>query len=377
MLPYVLTFLLSLLIMHLMNVGKQTSYAKMLTGGMFVLLPLALLGGFRDEKIGTDLQFYAVPIWEYTVGGVNKASDMEWYGIEKSYLLLNFVCAQVSSKLEFFLTVLSFLTLVPIYLTAIKVRRYASPLFLMFMYIFTMYNATYNTMRQSIAMSVTLLAFVYLFFDKKKIAYILYGLSLLLHGSAIIGLLVLGVYYVMTNFHLTRKQISAIAVVVTLCFVVGVIYSQQLIMFAIGSGLIDAKYEAYTAAGGGGLFEARLNKSNLLYDTIVFSLLYSTYSKNKQNKKLYALAIIALMSLLFEFTGLISMYLPRIALYPRMISLFSLPYIFKQIEFKSIRGKLNYKTPVLLFVVLFWVYTYVISQAGETCPYTSKILGIN
>lgn len=62
MLPYVLTFLLSLLIMHLMNVGKQTSYAKMLTGGMFVLLPLALLGGFRDEKIGTDLQFYAVPI---------------------------------------------------------------------------------------------------------------------------------------------------------------------------------------------------------------------------------------------------------------------------------------------------------------------------
>lgn len=376
MLPYVLTFLLSLLIMHLMNIGKQTSYAKMLIGGMFVLLPLALLGGFRDEKIGTDLQFYAVPIWEYTVGGVNKASDMEWYGIEKSYLLLNFVCAQVSSKLEFFLTVLSFLTLVPIYLTAIKVRRYASPLLLMFMYIFTMYNATYNTMRQSIAMSVTLLAFVYLFFDKKKIAYILYGLSLLLHGSAIIGLLVLGVYYVMTNFHLTRKQISAIAVVVTLCFVIGVIYSQQLIMFAIGSGLIDAKYEAYTSAGGGGLFDARLNKSNLLYDTIVFSLLYSTYSKNKQNKKLYALAIIALMSLLFEFTGLISMYLPRIALYPRMISLFSLPYIFKQIEFKNIRGKLNYKTPVLLFVVLFWVYTFVISQAGETCPYTSKILGI-
>ena len=375
MFPYLLTFSLSLLILYLMNIGKRTSYKKMLLGGILVILPLALLGAFRNIDIGTDLQFYAIPVWDYTVGGVKKASDMDWYGIEKSYLLLNFVCAQISVKLEFFLFVLQVLTLVPIYLAAMKARGLASPLLLMFIYIFTMYNASFNMMRQSIALSVTLLAFVYLYYDKKKIAYILYGLSLLLHGSAIIGLLVLAVYYVMTNFHLTRKQISAIATVVVVCFIIGVIYSQQLIMFAIGSGLIDAKYEAYTASSGGGLFEARLNKSNVLYDAIVFLLLYTTYRKNKQNKKLYALAIIALMSLLFEFTGLISAYLPRIALYPRMVGLFSLPYMFKQIELKNIRGKV-YKVPFEIFILCYWLFVSIISNSGETYPYTSKILGI-
>lgn len=81
MFPYLLTFSLSLLILYLMNIGKRTSYKKMLLGGILVILPLALLGAFRNIDIGTDLQFYAIPIWDYTVGGVKRLrtwTGMEW-----------------------------------------------------------------------------------------------------------------------------------------------------------------------------------------------------------------------------------------------------------------------------------------------------------
>lgn len=370
MFPYILTFLLSLLFMCLVNKGKRLSSGKKIIGGIFVILPLALLGAFRDKDVGTDLMYYAIPIWNDAVSSVNRGSELTWYGVEKSYLLLNYACALVSSKLQFFLFVLQALTLLPIFLAAVKVRRYASPVLIMFLYLFVMYNATFNLMRQSMALSVSLLAFVYLFLERKKSAYVLYVLALLLHVSAIISLLVLGVYYVMTNFHLTRKKISAIAFVVVACFAIGVVFSQQLIMFAIGSGLIDVKYAAYTSASGDGLFGARLNKSCVAYDAVVLMVLYAAYRKNKQDRKLYALVIIGLMSLLFEFTGLVSYFLPRIALYPRMISMFSLPYVFLHMKRSNFKRRLLYQIPFEAFVVFYWIFTFVISNSGETYPYT-------
>ena len=67
--------------------------------------------------------------------------------------------------------------------------------------------------RQSLALSVSLLAFVYLFNGEKKKAVGFYILTLLLHGSAIVGLCVPILYFVMTSYKLSKKQIGLIVVI--------------------------------------------------------------------------------------------------------------------------------------------------------------------
>ena len=46
------------------------------------------------------------------------------------------------------------------------------------------------------------------------------------------------------------------------------------------------------------------------------------------------------------------------------------------LESKKIAGYKVLPILVKILVIIYWIFTFVISKTGETYPYTSKILGI-
>lgn len=376
MLIYIFAFVFSLLILSVLFEKNKLKLSKILFfGGISLLFPI-ILAAFRDEKIGTDLSYYVEPIWLDATAWANRVEDLElrWNGIEKTYLWINFLCAQISSDIAFFLFVIQCLIIVPVFIAAVRLRKYVSPTFVMFVYYFTIYNESLNMIRQSLALSMSLLAFSYLITSKKRIAYSLYLLTLFLHGSAIIGLLIPISYFILTKCKLSRKQISYIMLCIVILLGVFTLYTEQLMIFGMSKGLIDAKYIAYTS--GDGLFSAHLNKSTMLYDMVIFFIVYSTYKSNRTNATLTMFVIISLMSVLFDMTGVITSYLARMAKYSQIISVITIPYIFRQMQSKQLNGPTGVLPYFKIIVVLFWFFTYVISNNGETYPYSSKILGL-
>lgn len=376
MVVYLFVFVFSLVIIYLFFEKKNLKGWQMLLGGFIALLFPILLAAFRDIEVGTDLSYYALPIWSDATAWAHKEADLElrWDGIEKSYLWINFVCAKISIDIAFFLFVIQCLIIVPVFIAAIRLRKYVSPVFVMFIYYFTIYNETLNMIRQSLAVSMSLLAFSYLITSKKRVAYSLYFITMLLHGSAIVGLLIPITHLILTKYKLSRKQISFIMVCAFFALGVVVLYAEQLMIFGMSHGLIDVKYMAYTS--GEGMFTARLNKSAILYDIIIFVFVFFTYKCNKTNTLLILFLVISLMSVLFDMTGLVTSYLSRMAKYPQIISILTIPYIFKQIQKKQFNGYYAILPYYKILVVIFWFFTYIISNNGETYPYSSKILGI-
>lgn len=124
---------------------------------------------FRDSDIGTDLSFYVIPIWEDSVAWADKTADLvlKWDGIEKAYLLINFLAGKFSVDLEFLLLVLQSFIMLPVLIAALKSKN-TYLLCCFFLSIFYHYNDTLNMVRQSLALSVSLLAFVYLLNGEKK-----------------------------------------------------------------------------------------------------------------------------------------------------------------------------------------------------------------
>lgn len=373
---YIVAFILSLFLFSLVLKRGDIHGTLDYLFAYLACAPVLILAMFRDSDIGTDLSFYVIPIWEDSVAWADKTADLvlKWDGIEKAYLLINFLAGKISVDLEFLLLVLQSFIMLPVLIAALKSKKYVSPVLFLFVYFFTIYNDTLNMVRQSLALSVSLLAFVYLFNGEKKKAVGFYILTLLLHGSAIVGLCVPILYFVMTSYKLSKMQIGLIVVISILSIGVLVLYAEPLMIFAMNHGLIDAKYVAYTS--GEGMFGARISKSCIIYDFLILLLSYYCYKNSKSNVFMTYFFLISLMSVLFEMTGVVTSYLSRMAKYPEILSVFIIPYMLNYLESKKIAGYKVLPILVKILVIIYWIFTFVISKTGETYPYTSKILGI-
>lgn len=151
---------------------------------ILISLLAAIFVGFRGQS-GTDTVMYMA---NYEFGST---SVTRWVEMEKGFLLLNQVFRKFGVPVEFFFIFISFLTNFFALLSIDKLRDYINVYVASFVYFTTIYFQSFNIIRQTLAVSICLYAYV-LFMDKKYIAsVILILIAAQIHRTAYLCLVII------------------------------------------------------------------------------------------------------------------------------------------------------------------------------------------
>ena len=164
MIVYLTTFALSLLGVWLADIQYEDK-RMFLTSSLLAMLPPIVLAGFRDATVGTDMQVYILSTYEKMVSSGQGFLDfVSTYDgdLEILYLFINYLTAQFSDQPFLLLIIIHVLIIVPLFATAMKWRPYLSPVLFMFIYYMIFFQESLSIVRQSIALSFSMLAFTYL-----------------------------------------------------------------------------------------------------------------------------------------------------------------------------------------------------------------------
>lgn len=151
---------------------------------ILISLLAAIFVGFRGQS-GTDTVMYMA---NYEFGST---SVTRWVEMEKGFILLNQVFRKFGVPVEFFFIFISFLTNFFALLSIDKLRDYINVYVASFVYFTTIYFQSFNIIRQTLAVSICLYAYV-LFMDKKYIAsVILILIAAQIHRTAYLCLVII------------------------------------------------------------------------------------------------------------------------------------------------------------------------------------------
>ena len=162
MTAYIVTFLVTLFFSYIdeRNLLKEKpNRLKHIIMVAFIIMLPAVLAGLRDYSIGTDVQIYAKSVFENAVRSSSVNSVLERYSeLEPGFLMLAFIVSRITSSVHFFLFSIAFIIQLFVYLALYRTRNYCSIFMGESVYLFLIYNASLNMMRQTIAMAILLFA---------------------------------------------------------------------------------------------------------------------------------------------------------------------------------------------------------------------------
>lgn len=324
--------------------------------------PLILLGGFRDRSIGADTDFY---IWDRFSDAITYKDELLVFLLtskqEIGYMLLNWGIAQISSSHIVFLTIAQMFVVVPMFITAIHIKKWGSPLWMMFIFLFIQYQYSLSIIRQSIGLSFSLLAFICYYEKKTKYAILCLIIAITFHYSSILSILypislwIVSKYPIKYNY---RKYILGLMVLFLI-----LISFDNLLSLVVKSGLIDENYSVYSADSD--IFEGKIQWSNFVIKIFVLYITYISMTR-KSSVSLDFFFIMALLDFCFSLLGAINDQLIRFSYYPRYISFISIPYYLRYHNFV-----INFplKPIFIILVVFFWWYTYIWGDYGGVGNY--------
>lgn len=210
MLPYILTYIIVLLLFHQYDKSRGGKKVFLYAG----VVVLAILAGCRDSTIGTDTDGYVQLSFEEAVRYKNDFVGYYTFlvlahsGFEPLYILLNFIVAQFTDCINVYLFVAHIL-IVGVMVQAIK-RTGINATWPMFIFLMAFMANTLNVARQSLAMAFCYFAFAQLITGSRMKWVLLTNLIALgFHHSAFFFLVPIVGYKLVTTYpHVfdTRKM---------------------------------------------------------------------------------------------------------------------------------------------------------------------------
>lgn len=344
---------------------------RFLAGSILAVLPPILIAGLRDSTVGTDMELYIVPIFNgIASNGQNLMEFIDSYpDIEIGYLFINYVIAQLTDQPFFLLLSIHILIIIPLYITAMKWREYLSPALFMFIFYMIFFQESLSIVRQSIALSFSMLAFTF-FWEKRYIQYFLFMvIAFLFHQTAVIALSFPLAYLMVDRFSIREYFFYYIgaALGISLFF----LNFDTILIWLIESDFIDMKFLRYTSADNA--FTPVLGVTNFVVKivTIAYFILIMFFYKSDTILKFFI--IVAVLDMLFSLCALIVQPLDRISLYYRLITCISIPYIIYNYPIIYSDDETPYTRPIegLFCVLLFayWFYVYMLGNYDDTADY--------
>lgn len=171
----------TLLFTYKANNSKNKLYFKVYSI-LAVLIP-TIFAGMRALNVGTDIMVYAYQTFEKSSAYTSLNSFLNVNSIEGGYAALAFICSHLCGNVHVFLAFTAMLQIIPIYICAVKLRNEYNMIWPMMIYLMIFYIVGFNVMRQSIAASWMLLAFLLL--EEKR--YVKMIFTCIVESSACFG----------------------------------------------------------------------------------------------------------------------------------------------------------------------------------------------
>ena len=371
MIPYIITFTLSLLFTYMAS--KVSSRIGRILLSILAISGPVILAGFRDISIGTDSinymniyngtkEFYSTTLNSY----IESSPDT----VETLFLVYNYLCSKIFTEYQFYLITCYIIIIIPVYIIAMSKRTELNPVFSMMIFYFVFYNESLNLMRQYMSIIFAFMAIVYLSDDKVKKSLIFSLIAIGIHNSSILILIIYPIYRMLNKYSLRDYTMMYILLFLG---IVGFLVSLD----SLNIVMLDSteRFTKYLNDQSGTMSLSTI----ILYLLIVIIQFLSV--KYCSTHKMEFLALIALLAFTFNFASTISHTMYRLSLIFNICSCFSIPYAF------YIAGKNNFiarrmhpavwRLLMMSLVLYYWYFSVVLRGSNDTYPYTSILLGIN
>lgn len=355
MAPYLIVFFLSLCILY--QVEHRNLNSKFLL--LAILLPV-LLGGLRHPSIGVDTMYYVTVCWDNTRYFDSFADYMMGTGVvEEMYLFVNYALSQISKEFALLLITFQLIMIIPIVYVARNLNIKTHYVF--FYYFFVYFCSTLNLTRQSLAMSICLLAFYFLYQEKIKLCIVAMFVAYGFHHSSVLFCSVLLLLYVLKKKPQWISKKSSKILLVSSSAVV-LLFFNQLMMFLTHYGLREEYVSRYAESE-----EFGTNVPISLFALTIFNLLvyYVTTHKRHKDELMIFAELMMLLEFVFCFAGLISTFAVRIGSYFGYITMILLPYCIQRYPKKMVM------ITATTFYIFYWFMVVVYKDLGEVYPYKS------
>lgn len=367
---YILMFLLSLFFMWLGFTFKKNKIIKFLLITIGLLIP-CLMAGFRGLSVGTDTNGYVLNLYKNAksidhFSGIISFSKRLYYSTDYIYLFITYIIGHNQLSFQLLLFIYEAFIILPIFISMYMNKKDDKDvLFGMFLFYMMFYNLSLNMIRQSIAISFTILAFFIVKNEKIKYKNILSLFVLLIgygfHDTALFSILIMCLYLLFNNNRIKENNKKIMfSVIIFLCLLCVIFYKPVLSL--ISSLGIYSKADMYLHRYSSFDFNFLGTLRNVILLVIVLSF-KKFYIENKENY--IFILLITILNILIGLLGTFVTYADRISYYLYFTILFI--YI-PMLSPKTL--KINPKLLIfIVFTVIYWFVVIFMNNSNETLPY--------
>lgn len=365
---YIFVFIISLLLLYLGYKFENKSkalYRLFIACG--ILLP-CILAGIRAINIGADTKGYVFHLFELSrkSTSINDfiITAKSWYDIsDYLYLFLNYFISHIFGSFKLFLFIVEFLIIFPIFKSLDMSKKTSKEVILgMALFYLFAYNPSFNIIRQIISISISILAFHYLFKNNNLKSFILIIAAMGFHKTSVISLLLYFIFILFKKLNDNRKKILKIILYSSL--LVFIIFFKQIVSFLYSSGIYPH-----------GLLFLQVYSTSFDFsyiDTFTYLFVLFIYFKNSDiiSESIYSrdfYSFLGISSILLLSLGWHIQYMERISyylFYPFL--LYAIPKIYSSENKKNLNF---YVIALIIYFIIYWFVLFVILNVHNTIPY--------
>lgn len=336
----------------------------------------SLLAGFRTNSVGTDTGDYPLSLFEIAKSSgyityLNSSFEHMWvrdfvYDMGIGYATFIYIIAMFFEKYAAVLFFTEFVIVLCVFRAIFISFSHRYRWIAMLLFYFMFYNVTLNNMRQWMAMAILLLAFAH--FIKKDKSWIVYALlGLTFHKTAVCGLLVFAVYFVVERIRLrpikidTRRYSGKLLMaccIIVLCLI-----------FIMYMGLTRKIMSMIGLSSFLNYFEGKIifSKGRFLLEMPMVMLIIVNWKDMKQNPIKYFFLTFVLVNLICSQINTMNVLAWRISAYISEFTILVCPYIISLCKKQS--KQLIENISVCGYGVLYWMYYFYVQNLHQTLPY--------
>ena len=342
---------------------------------IFITLSIAitvLLAGLRDIYVGIDTSHYYENLWTEALKKPSTWSFLKSYhkyypSKEYLYALLLGASAQLTGNFHVFLTLVHLIVIGGIYIGAFRLKKYASPAFIVLLFYLFYYNHSLNIIRQYMAMAIIFAALPDLLNRKYKRYLVAVFIGVMFHNSSIMGIMPMILFMLLYPKRRLRKVPQQRRMVVYSVIVAGVILFKPMMRILITIGVLSSKYLHYLEKDGFNNYTvARVLSFLGILGILLYLRLFRTYDKRAD----FFLVSSITFCILYQFAVSIP-YGRRIAIYFAFINLTSLGLLVQCQKHRSNAWSL--RIVIVLGALAYWLLMYGYLNTSGTLPY---VLGV-
>lgn len=378
MLPYLLSFCATLLILAVIQSWSRNSVGYIFWSIVALLIP-CLLAGMRADTIGTDVAVYAEPLFNlarsassfgefYESGFIRYWTLADVSEFEIGYLALVWISSRLFDSVQGLLFLTQLLVMIPIYWALSRTGSKDALAMGMCFFLFLYFNQSLNMMRQWIAMALVFLGVIGLYKKNGRardyiacIVPILVGI--LFHTSAFLGLVVFSIRaYIDSSADGQSRKVTLVC---------GLALIAILFIGPVASLLMSLGFGSYVAGYLGNQSVGIMPNQIIMRLPLIF-IAFLAFKRTGQRDSFTAfLLCMVIMGVLFSQLTSLSDNGGRIGLYFDMFALVLPPALLCTYQKDDATG-LAIKSALIVYALIYWAYFYVLMGSSETIPYLAR-----